>query len=73
MAFDNCVRDHWLRAIFPTGVRTTHAHADGHFDLVRRPIAHPDDTGWIERYRGTAPMRTMVDLNDGVAGLAILT
>jgi mannosylglycerate hydrolase len=71
--FDNCVRDHWLRAVFPTRIRTDVVHADTHFDVVERAIAHPDDTGWIEPFRGTAPMHSMLDLSDGVAGLAILT
>jgi len=71
--FDNCVRDHWLRAVFPTGIRTDVVHADTHFDIVERLIAHPDDTGWIEPYLGTAPMHGMVALSDGRAGLAVLT
>lgn len=71
--FDNVAKDHWLRAMFPTGLQTDVVHADTHFDIVTRPIAHPDDKGWIERFRGTAPMHQMVDLNDGVAGLAVLT
>jgi alpha-mannosidase len=71
--FDNCVRDHWLRVLFPTGIHTDVVHADTHFDIVERRIRHPDSTGWIERFRGTAPMHSMVSLSDGEAGLAILT
>ncbi|UCG16505.1 MAG: hypothetical protein JSV19_00405 [Phycisphaerales bacterium] len=71
--FNNCVRDHWLRAVFPTGIRTATVCADTHFDIVERPISHPDDRGWIERYRGTAPMQSMVHLGNGQAGLAVLT
>lgn len=73
VAFDNGVRDHWLRAVFPTHLKTDVVRADTHFDLVERPIAHPDDRGWIEPFRGTAPMHSVVDLTDGQAGLAVLT
>lgn len=71
--FDNGVRDHWLRAIFPTGIATQTVFADTHYDLVERAIEHPGDTGWIERFRGTAPAHAVVDLHDAHGGLTLLT
>ncbi len=70
---DNQALDHWLRAIFPTGLETGHSHADSHFDVVTRSIAVPDSSTWVEKAVGTHPLRTMVDLNDGRVGLSLFT
>ena len=68
---DNGARDHWLRAGFPTGLKTDSTWADSHFDVVARPIALPDCTGWVEPAGGTHPLRTFVDLSDGKNGFAL--
>jgi mannosylglycerate hydrolase len=70
--FHNPARDHRLRVLFPTGIATDHGHAGAHFDVVSRPIAHPDCTDWVEPFHATAPMQGFVDLSDGEAGLALL-
>ena len=70
---DNSAKDHWLRANFPTERVTDVSWADSHFDIVARPIAKPDPTGWVEKPWGTHPLRTFVDLSDNNAGLALFT
>lgn len=70
--FTNPCRDHRLRVLFPTGVRTGHVAVGAHFDVVRRPIAHPDCTGWVEPHQPTAPMQGFVDLSDAGGGLALI-
>lgn len=69
----NNAKDHWLRVNFPAKINTDHAWADSHFDVVRRDIAIPDSTAWVEEARGTHPLRTFVDLHDEQEGLACLT
>ncbi|MCY3020723.1 MAG: hypothetical protein NTW87_17030, partial [Planctomycetota bacterium] len=61
---DNRARDHWLRANFPTGLRTDETWADSHFDVVSRPIPIPDSTGWVEPAGGTHPLRTFVAMTE---------
>jgi hypothetical protein len=73
LTVDNRAKDHWLRVNFPTGLATDHSIADSHFDIVRRPIAVPDSTGWVERFEPTHPLRTFVALGDGRDGLAVFT
>lgn len=68
----NPARDHRLRVLFPTLLKTDHVSAGAHFDVVRRPIAHPDCSGWVEPFHGTAPMQGFVDLSDGEAGFALI-
>jgi len=72
--FDNRCEDHFLRAMFPTGLKgATHADAGGHFIVDRRPIrpqGPTEDTVWIEM--ATLPQNNFVDLSDGKVGIAFL-
>lgn len=67
--FENKAKDHRLRVLFPTGIETNIAHAEGHFDVITRPVRPPDD------WEGAAPFypqRSWVDVNDGKQGLTII-
>jgi mannosylglycerate hydrolase len=68
---DNRARDHRLRVCFPSGIRTDVSAADGHFDVLTRPIDLPAGEGWAQPPVSTKHQRTFVDLSDGQAGLAI--
>ncbi len=69
--FDNQARDHRLRVLFPTDLQTETAEADGHFDVVSRPIAVPEGDHWDQPPVPTRHQRYFVDLSDGETGLAI--
>lgn len=70
---DNRCQDHRLRVLFPTGLdQATHCHVDSAFDVVKRPIAIPDSTGWYEEASRTLPTLSFVDVSDGEHGLAVL-
>jgi mannosylglycerate hydrolase len=69
---DNRASDHRLRACFRTDIQTDVAHADGHFDVLSRPIDLPSGEGWHQPPVPTRHQRYFVDLSDGQAGLAIL-
>ncbi|MCX7017604.1 MAG: glycoside hydrolase family 38 C-terminal domain-containing protein [bacterium] len=73
MSVDNRACDHWLRANFPSGLKTDEAYADSHFDVVTRPITLPDSTGWVERFEPTHPLRTFVGTSDQDDGIAIFS
>lgn len=68
----NGIKDHRLRVLMPTGVRTDTCQAHGQFDLIRRPIRGTSGDGWIEPPCPTQPQLDFVDLDDGQVGLAIL-
>ncbi len=68
----NNAKDHWLRANFPTGIKTEYSIADSHFDIVKRSIEIPDSTGWVEQAFGTHPLRTFATVTDGENGLAVM-
>lgn len=65
----NYAKDHRLRVVIPTSLVTDVVHADGHFDVVTRPIRPPAEWEDAAPYY---PMRAWVDLNDGNQGLALI-
>ncbi len=69
---DNTTKDHWLRANFPTEIKTDVSYSDSHFDVVKRDIAVPDSTGWVETAYGMQPLRTFAALTDGNNGFAVM-
>lgn len=69
---ENPVRDHRLRLLFPTGLDPKESVADSPFDVVRRPVAVPDTSGWREAALRQWPMSSWVDVHDRGHGLAFL-
>ncbi len=69
---ENCVRDHRLRVLFPSGIQTDVSHASTPFDVVQREIALPDTRGWRECASETKPNQGFVDVNDGTVGLCLV-
>ncbi len=68
----NTAKDHWLRVNFPAGIRTQYSYSDSHFDIVRRDIAVPDSTGWVEQAFGMQPLRTFAAVTDGENGFSVM-
>jgi alpha-mannosidase len=70
---DNRARDHRLRVHFPSPVHTQWSEAEGTFDVVRRPLGVPADTGdWVEQPVPTHPQKAFVNVSDGAAGLMVI-
>ncbi len=69
---DNRSRDHRLRVHFPAPFAVKAADYDGHFQVVRRPVALPlADETWAEQPRPEVPQRIWTDVSDGGAGLMV--
>ena len=69
---DNHARDHRLRVHFPAPIHTDVSRAEGHFDVVTRPVALPRETEeWPEEPVPTQHQRTFVDVSDGQSGLLV--
>ena len=69
---DNKAKDHWLRANFPTEIKTDFSVCDSHFDIVKHDIEIPDSTGWVEQAFGMQPLRTFAALTDDNDGFAVM-
>lgn len=70
--FDNKVCDHRLRVEFPTAIKTDYVYAEGHFDVVKRPVRLPDSEGWQERAYKTAHNSGFIDMSNREYGIALL-
>lgn len=70
----NSISDHCLRVVFPTHLNTETCWAEGHFDVVERPIHidQPPSEIWREDQPREYPQMTFCSLSDGDVGLAIL-
>ena len=70
---DNRAEDHRLRVRFPTPIVTDRSWAEGHFDVVERPVPLPSGTeDWAEQPIGTHPQLTFVDVSDGLRGVMLV-
>lgn len=70
---NNTIRDHRLRVLLPTGVKTKTYLADGAFDVVERPIALPTDNHLGREHAvETRPQQSWTAVADGKRGLAIV-
>lgn len=68
----NNAKDHWLRANFPTDIKTDVSVTDSHFDVLTHNIEIPDSTGWVEQAFGAQPLRTFAEVTDGENGFAVM-
>ncbi|HIW65463.1 MAG TPA: hypothetical protein H9879_04415 [Candidatus Alistipes intestinipullorum] len=71
---NNCVEDHKLSVLFPTGIAASKSYSDGAFEVVERPIDvttnHNGRTGdEILRH----PMQKFLDISDGARGVALMS
>ncbi len=69
---NNTAKDHWLRANFPTGIKSEYSFSDSHFDIVKRDVKIPDSTGWVEPAFGMQPLRTFACVEDKEDGFAVM-
>jgi len=70
---DNTARDHRLRLLLDTGVKTEYADAAGHFTVDRRPAEPPRNAeGLFYPEMRTLPLQQFVDVSDGQRGLAVI-
>ena len=72
LLFDNCAKDHRLRAEFPTQIATESVLSDGHFYVNHRTIDQPYGEGWKQNPAGTYPQQEFSLVQNGERGLAVL-
>jgi alpha-mannosidase len=74
LELENHSTDHRLRAHFPLPFPVRESAADTPFHVTRRPVIAPRrDPGSPELELPTYPMRSFVDVNDGRAGMTLIT
>ncbi len=70
---DNRARDHRLRLLFPTGIRTDFAYADSPFDVIKRNILWNDTKDNMEPHHPFQPMQRFVTVSDGKSGFSFMS
>jgi len=71
---ENCVEDHRLRVLFPSGVKADTYLADSAFDVVERPIAlRTDNHLYREMEVETKPQQSWTAIFDEQRGLAVMS
>ena len=69
---ENNVRDHFLRACFPTGIKAACAHAEASFEVNAYPTRVSRDGDFCGPELTRHRQHLFVDLSDGRRGMAIL-
>ncbi|KIL42183.1 hypothetical protein SD70_03240 [Gordoniibacillus kamchatkensis] len=70
--WNNEAGDHRLRALFPLGKTAAVSHAEGHFDVVERPVAIGDaGNGWPETTVLQLPQQGYVSVGGSGRGLTV--
>jgi mannosylglycerate hydrolase len=68
----NLAKDHRLRTVFSTGIKTEESAAESAFDVVRRPARTSEGEDWTELPSPTHPQGRFVTVADSEKGVAIL-
>jgi len=72
VALENHASDHRLRLRVASGRHSDHVWADGHFDVLRRPLRPGAGRDWFQRPVATNHQRRFVAVDDAHGGLAVL-
>jgi len=70
--YQNLCKDHRLRVLFPTKIKTDTVYADGHFYVVPREIKIPAVEKWAQKPLGMNHQKDFVAINDEKKCFAIL-
>lgn len=71
---ENTIRDHRIRALFPTGLAGETYLSDAAYDVVERPIALAEDNALRRELDvETRPQQTWTAFGDGVHGLSVVS
>jgi len=70
---DNFAKDHRLRVMFPTDIRTDYTYADAPFDVVKRNILWKDVADNMEEFHPYQPMQRFVTVSDEKTGFSFMS
>lgn len=70
----NKAKNHRLRVMFPTGVKTMSFFTFSKFDCIERKVKDlPSSENWVEKPTGNFPFDNFIDVHSGKRGLAVLS
>lgn len=69
---ENNSRDHRIRMLFPTNIKSDTVNADGHFYVVARDVKMPESSKWVQKPLPTNHQKDFVSVSDNTNTFAIL-
>ncbi|MFX1324302.1 MAG: glycoside hydrolase family 38 C-terminal domain-containing protein, partial [Promethearchaeota archaeon] len=69
---ENNSRDHRIRVLFPTNIKSEFVNADGHFYVVQRDVKMPEAGKWVQKPLPTNHQKDFVSVSDKSNTFAIL-
>ncbi|NLO82939.1 MAG: hypothetical protein GX094_07785 [Clostridiales bacterium] len=70
---DNRVKDHIVKLLFPTELKTDYYYTDTPFDLIKRSFIRPDRSDYTEIDTRVSPSQGFMMVHDSQDGLAVFT
>jgi mannosylglycerate hydrolase len=69
---ENNSRDHRIRVLFPTKIKTDKVHADGHFYVVPRMVDLPEAGKWEQKPMPTNHQKDFISVSNQIGTFAVL-
>lgn len=70
---DNTIKDHRLRVVFPTPLKTDHISAESKFDVIdRKHVITGDESDWMQPSMNTWHQENFASLSDGKNGITFM-
>jgi mannosylglycerate hydrolase len=69
---ENNSKDHRIRVLFPTKIKTDRIDADGHFYVVPRSVKLPKAEKWAQKPLPTNHQRDFISVNDDSSTFAVI-
>jgi len=69
---ENNSRDHRIRVLFPTNIKSDVVHADGHFYVIRRNVKLPKAIKWVQNPLPTNHQKDFVSTSDNSKTFAVI-
>ena len=69
---ENKAKDHRLRVIFPTDIKTNHTYAESQFNVVKRKVGVSSAKNWKEPPSSTHPQQSFVTISDRNKSLTLI-
>ncbi len=70
--FDNRAKDHFLRVVFPSGLKAEKVHAGALFDTLEFPVKHESANDWAATGLTRHQQHLFMNIQDKTGGLAVL-
>jgi len=61
---ENASKDHRIRAIFPTKIKSNSVNCDGHFTVISRDVKLPDSENWAQKPLPTNHQKDFISVSD---------